>query len=77
MSQKARKNLAKKAGSDYLLYLADSGLDDTFNTIMHFINLKLTLVQRLREFTNEKLVSLKFADTYQVYASEAEMKRNR
>ena len=52
--------------------MADSGLEDTFNTIMCFINLKLKLVQRLREFTNEKLVSLKFADTYQVDASDSE-----
>ncbi len=51
LSQKARKKLGKKAGSDYLLYLADNLLEDTFNTIMCFINLKLTLVQRLREFT--------------------------
>ena len=72
MSQKARKKLGKKAGSDYLLYLADSGLQDTFNTIMRFINLKLTLVQRLRELTDKKSVSLKFADTYQVDASEPE-----
>jgi hypothetical protein len=38
---------------------------------MRFINLKLKSVQRLREFTDEKSVSLKFADTYQVDASEA------
>ena len=61
MSQKARKKLGKKAGSDYLLYLADSGLEDTFNTIMRFINLKLTLVQTLREFTDKRSVSLKFS----------------
>ena len=70
--QKARKKLGKKAGSDYLLYLAGSGLEDTFNTIMRFINLKLILVQRLREFTDKKSVSLKFPDNYQVDASEAE-----
>ncbi len=61
MSQKARKKLEKKAGTDYPLFLADCRLEDTFNMIMHFINLKLTLVQRLTEFTNEKLVSLKFS----------------
>jgi len=72
LSQKARKKLGKKAGSDYLLYLADSGLEDTFNMIMRFVNLKVTLIQRLREFTDEKSVSLKFADTYQVYASDSE-----
>jgi hypothetical protein len=73
LSQKARKKFGKKAGSDYLLYLADSRLEDTFNMIMRFINLKLTLIQRLREFTNEKSVSLKIADTYQVDASESEV----
>jgi len=40
---------------------------------MCFINLKLKLVQRLREFTNEKSVSLKFADTYQVDTSGTEV----
>ena len=70
--QKAKKEFGKKAGSDYLLYLADSGLEDTFNTIMRFINLKLTLVQRLREFTDKNSVSLKFADSYQVDVSEPE-----
>ena len=72
LSQKARKKLGKKVGSDYLLYLAESGLEDTFNTIMRFVSFKLTLIQRLREFTDEKSVSLKFADTYQVDASEPE-----
>ncbi len=72
MSQKARKKLGKKAGSDYPLCLADSGLKYTFNKIMHFIHHKLTLVQSLREFTDKKLVSLKFADTYQVDASKPE-----
>ena len=70
--QKARKKLGKKAGSDYLLYLADSGLEDTFNMIMCLVNHKVTLVQRLREFTDEKLISLKFVDTYQVDVSDAE-----
>jgi hypothetical protein len=73
LSQKARKKLGKKAGSDYLLYLADSGLEDTFKKIMRFINLKLTLVQRLREFTDEKSVGLKFADIYQADASETKV----
>jgi hypothetical protein len=59
-------------GSDYPLYSADSGLEDTFNMIMCFVNLKVTLVQRLREFTDEKLISLKFVDTYQVDVSDAE-----
>ena len=72
LSQKARKKLGKKVGSDYPLYSADSGLEDTFNMIMCFVNHKVTLVQRLREFTDEKLISLKFVDTYQVDVSDAE-----
>jgi hypothetical protein len=54
LSQKARKKLGKKVGSDYLLYLADRGLEDTFNMIMRFVNFKVTLFQSLREFTDEK-----------------------
>jgi hypothetical protein len=61
-----------KVGSDHLLYLADSGLEDTFIMIMNFVNIKVTLIQRLREFTDKKLVSLKFVDTYQVDASDSE-----
>ena len=40
---------------------------------MRFVSFKLTLIQRLREFTDEKSVSLKFTDTYQVDASKAEV----
>ncbi len=40
--------------------------------LVHSHTLSLFYSQRLREFTDEKSVSLKFADTYQVDASEPE-----
>jgi hypothetical protein len=52
--------------------LADSGLEHTFIMIMRFVNLKVTLVQRLMEFTEEISASSKFVDTYQVDASDSE-----
>jgi hypothetical protein len=53
--------------------LADSALEDTINMIVHFVNCKVTLVQRLRAFTDEKSVNLKFTDTYQMDASNSEV----